>query len=74
MSFSQPTQRMQPLHGGNVYFPLDSDDIDNDAESASLRHELAVVMAMFAVTALVAIVAGFMVLGYSWGHLAALFA
>lgn len=60
------TPTPQPLHGGNVYFPVDADAYEYAPSAAA---ELMAVGGMFALALLAGFAGVCLVLGYGWAHL-----
>lgn len=59
----------QPLHGGNVYFPVKADEYEY---GLSATQELLAVGGMFSITLVAGLVGVCIILGYGWAHLVAL--
>ena len=69
MSTNTAPANVQPLHGGNVYFPTEADAFEHDPTA---MQELLAIGGMFGVTLVAGLTGVCMVMGYGWAHLVAL--
>ena len=60
------TPNPQPLHGGNVYFPVEFDAYEY---APSVAGELMAIGGLFALALLAGFAGVCLVLGYGWAHL-----